>query len=84
MQRFRSGATVHGEVSDPCRNDPEYAQAMLCWVSSMAFRLGCAAQIPWLQDGLIQLMVMEEPVGSSHLVQAITPPVWPCFYLTVQ
>lgn len=40
--------------------------------------------IPWLQDKLSQLVLTEKPEGSSHLVPAITPPAWPCLYLTVQ
>lgn len=41
-------------------------------------------QIPWTQDQLLQLIVREETAGSSHSILVITPPKWPCLYLTAQ
>lgn len=38
--------------------------------------LGCATQIPGLQDRHSQPLEMEEPVGSSHGEPGITLPVW--------
>lgn len=47
---------------------------------SVDFRLQCTAQIPWLQDKPRQCIVLEEPMGCSHLVPEIMPPLWPCLY----
>lgn len=38
--------------------------------------LGCRADS--------ELAATKEPVGGSHLEPVITPPVWPCLYLTAQ
>lgn len=39
--------------------------------------------IPWVQDNLSDAVVMEQNVGSSHLVPAVTRPAWPHLYLKV-
>lgn len=57
---------------------------VLCCPSIIAFGLCCAAQIPWLQGTLSQIIVREDHAGSSLLVLVITLPVWPCLYLKVQ
>lgn len=36
------------------------------------------------QHKLSWVMATEEPAGGSHLVLSITPPAWPCPYLTVE
>lgn len=64
-------------VGKPRHRDPDQrttvhrAQlACVCTVSP-----GCGTPRP--QDKLHQLVVMQEPTGSSHLVPAIMPPAWP-------
>lgn len=42
------------------------------WLSG----LSRAAQMIWLQDNLSQLVVREEPAGSSHLVPAVALPLF--------
>lgn len=65
-----------GDHSEPaCAN----TAAPPVWPSGCAALhspLGCRADS--------ELTAMEEPVGSSHLVPVIIPPVCPCLYLTVQ
>lgn len=39
---------------------------------------------PVLQDRLCWLIVLKQPVGSSHSVLMIAPPVCPCLYLKLQ
>lgn len=57
--------------------DQSTPKSVLPCMSSVAFRLCCAAEISGLQDQLRNLAVAEEPAGSSHLVPVITPPAWP-------
>ena len=59
--------------------------AVLCCAACPAWlQAGLCRTIPWLQDKLSQLVSTEVLEGSSHLVPVITPPAWPCLYLTVQ
>lgn len=47
--------------------------------------LCCAAQtLGHRINKLSQLIVAEEPVGSSHLLSVIWPPLCPCLYLNLQ
>ena len=55
-------------------------RSVLCCTCSVVFRL-CPYTCTWPQDKLSQLIVTEEPTGSSCLVPAITPPAWSCLYL---
>lgn len=58
-------------------------RSVLSCMSSVVFRMRCAAQISRLQGKLSQLAVTDEPAGSFHLVPAIMPPIQPCLYLKV-
>lgn len=63
-----------------------WPKPVLCCAAHTAWLLcvSCTAQTPWLQDQVSQLILVEEPAGSSHLPPAIMPPAWPCLYPTVQ
>ena len=51
---------------------------------SGALGLCRAARVPWPWGHLSCITVMEPPAGSSHAIPAISPPAWPCLYLTMQ